>query len=99
MTSSVSLPHLNRLQAGDRGRVHFDLWTENPAGQRCGTGTAWISLSEERPAVMSPDFVDLDPGPAPNPRPELLLETAPVGRLLARLVETTSFESAAAYAA
>ena len=83
---------------GAAGRVTFDLWAENPAGQRCGSGTAWIALADAQPAVTVPDYVQADPGPPPDPRPELLLEGAPVGRILARLTAPTTVESARAYA-
>lgn len=83
---------------GAAGRVSFDLWAENPARQRCGTSTAWIALEDAPAAAAIPDFVRTDPGPAPDPRPELQLEGAPVGRILARLVAPTTPDSARAYA-
>ncbi len=79
-------------------RVSFDLWAENGAGERCGAGTAWIGLHDRTQPIAAPDYVARDPGPAPDPRPDLELSTAPVGQVLARLVLPTSVETARDYA-
>ncbi|HLZ70827.1 MAG TPA: hypothetical protein VKV26_13075 [Dehalococcoidia bacterium] len=84
--------------AHEQGRIGFDLWAENGAGQRCGTGSAWIGLTERTEPVPLPDYVAHDPGPPPAPRPDLALETAPVGQPLARLVLPTSAAGAREYA-
>ncbi len=80
------------------GRIAFDIWAENAAGQRCGTGSAWVGTEPRGGAVAVPDYVAIDLGPAPDPRPVLELEHAPVGQELARLVLPTSTATAREYA-
>lgn len=77
-------------------RLVFDVWVENPAGERCGVGSA--ALSERPAAVAAPDIIARDPGPLPEPPPELELATAPVGRQLGRHTVQTSPAEARAYA-
>ncbi|HEY7293894.1 MAG TPA: hypothetical protein VH916_02590 [Dehalococcoidia bacterium] len=80
------------------GRMTFDLWAENGSGERCGTGTAWIGTVERGGPIAVPDYVTVDPGPAPDPRPVLELDQAPLGQVLARLVLPTSVAAARDYA-
>lgn len=79
-------------------RITFDLWAENGAGQRCGTGTAWVGTTARTTPVEIPDYVAIDAGPAPDPRPLLELERAPIGQVLARLVLPTTVATARDYA-
>ncbi|MGI8550735.1 MAG: hypothetical protein ACR2PL_08105, partial [Dehalococcoidia bacterium] len=79
-------------------RIVFDAWVENPEGQRCAAGTATVSDVDAAESVEAPEYVALDPGSPPEPRPELLLESAPVGALLARRVTATTVETARQYA-
>lgn len=80
------------------GRITLDLWAENGARQRCGTGTAWVGTDRRTAPPQVPDYVAVDPGPAPDPRPALELERAPLGQVLARLVLPTSPAAARDYA-
>lgn len=104
-TVSLVQPLYDRGRATSRATVTeataesitFDIRTENEQGERCGTGTASV-FSGETARVEQPDFVRATLMPAPDPRPELLLETAPVGQILSPLVTVTTVESARAYA-
>lgn len=82
-------------------RVTLDIWAENADGERCGTGTAIASagVSTPPPPLTVPDYLDVPPSTAPDPRPELLLETAPIGEVLAPLVLPTTVDTAREYAA
>lgn len=79
--------------------VTLDIRAENLEGQRCGTGTATVPVGERQPAPALPDYVRAVAPPVPSPRPELFLESAPVGAILAPLVVSTTPESAREYAA
>lgn len=95
-TSRATVLEVRRGDGG--GRIVFDIRAENAAGDRCGTGTATVSSREPDGPVEPPDYVQIDPGPAPSARPELQLESAPVGEVLARLVVPTTVETARDYA-
>jgi len=80
-------------------RVTFDIRAENATGERCSTGTATVSAAEALvPPLALPDYLDVPPSAPPNPRPELLLESAPIGVVLAPLTLRTSVEEARDYA-
>ena len=89
--------------AEDEGvrRVTFDVRCENADGQRCSTGSASASAAPTAapPTPLAlPDFLDVPPSVVPDPRPELLLETAPIGQVLSPLTLPTTIEDARAYA-
>ena len=94
--SRATVLEVNSGESGDA--VAFDIRTENSAGERCGTGTATVTSKPARGPVEVPDYVNVDPGSPPDPRPDLRLETASVGTVLARLVAPTTAEVARDYA-
>src|SRR5579883_1528050 len=72
---------------------------ENATGERCSTGTAIVTAAEALvPPLTLPDYLDVPPSAPPNPRPELQLENAPIGVVLAPLTLRTSVEEARDYA-
>jgi acyl dehydratase len=79
-------------------RIDLDIRTENELGQRCGTGTASVPVGRASAALDIPAFVRAAAPPAPDPRPELFLQTAPIGQVLSPLVTPTSIDGARAYA-
>jgi acyl dehydratase len=96
---AVSHATVTALESTSRGeRVVLDVRTENPTGQRCATGIASVLRdgTPEQPPV--PDYVAALRRPLPEPRPELFLETAPVGEVLALLEVRTSVTDAREYA-
>ena len=94
--SRATVLEVNSGESGDA--VVFDIRAENAAGERCGTGTATVTSEPLGGPVDVPDYVELNPAQPRDPRPELRLETAPVGTALARLVAPTTAEFARDYA-
>lgn len=95
-TSRAGVTAVEAVAGGER--IVLDIRTENPAGQRCATGTASVLRNAEPERVAVPDYVHAPRLPLPEPRPELFLERAPVGAVLAALETPTSLESAREYA-
>ena len=82
-------------------RVSFEIRAENRDGVRCSSGNAAAidAPAAPPPPLTLPDFLDVPPSAVPEPRPELLLASAPIGQVLSPLTLETSVEAARDYAA
>jgi acyl dehydratase len=98
LLAQATVAEISEEEAGRR--VRFEIRAENRDGVRCSSGNAIAidAAAAPPPPLTVPDFLDLAPSAVPNPRPELELETAPIGAVLAPLTLPTTIETARAYA-
>lgn len=96
---AVSRATVTALEPTPQGeRIVLDIRTENPAGQRCATGTASVLRDAAPEQTALPDYVAAPRRRLPDPRPELFLDTAPVGDVLSPLEVPTTADDARTYA-